>query len=288
MKRVAIGIATKNCEDTVRETVCSVARQTYPHELMEIIVVDGNSSDKTLSIVSEVLSRTDIQWQVYSDGGKGLGVARQVVVHEAQADYLVWVDSDVTVPEDHVGTLVEFMERNPGLGGARAMQEIANQTSLIARVENLSLMLKRGPLNVFDNNGIFRTKAMREVGGFDPHIKGAGEDVDLIMRMMRTGWLFSVSKAKFYHRLGSWNQIWQKRVRAGYGIHYLKHKHTTLSSPWNHTLPISWLVGVRDSMIAYRLTRQKASFLIPLLYSLKSVPWFAGFMKSHIDGYGHA
>jgi len=287
--KVTVGLCVKNGEKTVKEAINGVINQTYPNELMELIVVDGDSIDKTLSIVTDMISRMDMHAKIYSDGGTGLGVARQIVVDNARGEYLVWADADTVVPEDYVQKLVEFMKKNPHLGGARGIREVTNRTSLTGKLENLSLLLRITRRSVFDGHGIFRVKAIRQVGGFDTRIKRCGEDIDLIARMMEAGWPFSVSDVKFYHKSGSWNHVWNTSMGYGYGYHYRKHKHKYRDPvvPWSRSFPIVLTIGLRDSAIAYKLTHQKISFLLPFHYLFRSIPWWLGFAKSHIEGYGH-
>jgi len=83
--KVTIGFCVKNCEDTVKEALVSVVNQDYPHELIEIIVVDGKSNDRTMQIVKEILSSSDIKAKLFLED-KGLGFARQIVLDNATGD----------------------------------------------------------------------------------------------------------------------------------------------------------------------------------------------------------
>ena len=76
-----------NSEHTIRETLESVARQTYPH--VEHIVVDGGSKDATLSIVKEF---PKIKWVSERDEGhyhamnKGIAMATGEAIAILNAD----------------------------------------------------------------------------------------------------------------------------------------------------------------------------------------------------------
>ena len=58
---VTVGVVTKNSERTIHESILSVVEQDFPRDRMEVIVVDGNSQDKTLSIIKQCLSDTSIR-----------------------------------------------------------------------------------------------------------------------------------------------------------------------------------------------------------------------------------
>ena len=81
---------------------------------------------------------------------------------------------------------------------------------------------------------ICRVEAIREVGGFDTNMKGASEDMDLIYRVQKKGWVFSPNeKALFYHNCRpSLRGIWKQHEWYGFGSHYLRHKHRLLHPLW--------------------------------------------------------
>jgi cellulose synthase/poly-beta-1,6-N-acetylglucosamine synthase-like glycosyltransferase len=51
---VSVIIPTYNRRDTLRETLESIARQTYPSDCFEVIIVDDGSTDGTSEIAAEV------------------------------------------------------------------------------------------------------------------------------------------------------------------------------------------------------------------------------------------
>ena len=284
-KRVTVSVVVKNGEKTIGETIRSIIEQTYPHELLTVIVVDGMSSDGTLSILNKMLSKNDIETKILSDKGKGLGAARQIVIDNARSEYLVWVDADVVIPSDYVVDLVEFIEQDPHLGGARATRAILHPQCLTAKLQELSLLIRQTPGNAWDHLGILRMSAIREVGGYDTEIRGAAEDLDLIARIRKAGWLFSVGDATYYHTAGSWNEILHNRARAGYGIHYFRHKHEGIIRLWDRAPPIEFIVGLKEAAVAYKLTRRKVSFLLPVYYFLMCIPWWVGYIRGMLDRY---
>jgi glycosyltransferase involved in cell wall biosynthesis len=250
-----------------------------------LIVVDGNSTDRTVVIVNELLSTSDIETKILSDRGEGLGAARQIVIDNARSEYLVWVDADVVIPEDYVLSLVEFMEAHPHFGGARATREILQSSRLTSKLLELSLSIRQTPRNAWDAHGIFRMKAIREVGGYDIGMRGAAEDLDLIARLTKAGWVFSASNARYYHRVGSWKEIWHNRMRAGYGIRYFRHKHEGIIRIWDRAPPIEFIVGLKEAGAVYKKTRRKISFLLPIYYFLMCIPWWVGYIRSTLDRY---
>jgi len=298
--KVTVGMCVKNCEATVKEAIDSVINQDYPHGLMEILVVDGNSKDKTLSIIIDSISKTDIQAKIYHDNGKGLGVARQIVVNKALGEYIVWVDGDVILPKNYLSSQVEFMNQNPQIGAAQAKWGASKERTLVAVLENTSVLdygfkdAKTSPKSLGSGGGVYRARAVREVGGFDGHIKRAAEDRDVTARINAAGWLLSFNKnVELYHKYReTWMGLWGQYFWWGYGEHYISHMYGLRSChAWPHYLyripPVAFMAGLRRSLRAYKVSHQKISFLLPFHNFLKMIAWCFGFVKSHKEGYGH-
>ncbi len=95
--KISVVTITLNSAATVADTLRSVASQTYPH--IEHLVIDGNSSDDTLSIVQEH-GRSGIRVLSEPDGGiyhamnKGLRLAQGELVGFLNADD-VYQDAEV-------------------------------------------------------------------------------------------------------------------------------------------------------------------------------------------------
>jgi hypothetical protein len=45
--------------------------------------------------------------------------------------------------------------------------------------------------------------------------------------------------------------------------------------------------GILISSVAYRITRRKIAFLLPLFLFMKRAAWCLGFFNSHLASYGH-
>jgi glycosyltransferase involved in cell wall biosynthesis len=290
--QTTVGLCVKNSEETIEETVNSIACQDFPHEKMEVIVVDGKSEDRTLSIIQNGLSTSDIQMKIYDDQGKGLGPARQIVVDNARGIYIIWIDGDVVLPKDYVRNQVQFMIQNPRVGAAQGNWGISGTKSFVAMLENLGELdhkyEDRHPHTIGTIRGIYRVEAIKQAEGFDKFIKGAAEDIDLSFRIWKQGWLLAKNQVTLYHKFrATWSDLWKEYSWWGYGDHYISHKHPRLVVKW-HKVPIVCAIGgLLHAFTAYRVSYQKKSFILPLHHFFKASAWWFGFLKSNLDGYGH-
>lgn len=292
---VTIGMCVKNGESCIKEAIKSVVDQDFPHKLMEIILVDDGSEDRTLSVISDSISGIDIKTQVFHHEWKGLGASRNVVVDNANGKYIIWVDCDNLLPRDHVRKQVKFMEQNPTVGIASGRFKFRPEDNLISTLEGIEWTVNYyqcenkeilNPLGHFCGGGggsIYRIDAIRQVDGFDDRIRGSGEDFDAEFKVTKAGWsLYFATEAEFYHKCKkTWSALWRENLWYGYGGHYLLHKKRKA------TAPTAVLSGLRYLSVGYKLTHRKVVFLFPLQQAFKKIAWLFGFIKAHLDGYGH-
>jgi len=290
MKKVTIGICVRNCEKTIFDALESVIHQDFPLNELEIIVVDDGSTDKTLEIVKNFASGRDISFKIFSQPWRGIAAARNVVVRESKAKYIVWVDGDMRLSRDYLRKQVGFMDSHPSVGAAKGTYAIQTNRKIIALLENSrAIDLISLPSELWGTGGaIFRVSALRQIGGFDERIKGAGEDTDVIIRLQKKGWLTAKTEAKFYERYKeTLKELWSQYFWWGYGAHFVKHKHRNTVTVFTRLPLIAFLKGVLRFLIIYRRERKIMYILLPFYELFKETAWLMGFIISHLEGYGH-
>jgi glycosyltransferase involved in cell wall biosynthesis len=293
--KVTVGICVKNGAATLSDAVESVQAQDFPHGLIEVIFVDDGSTDDSLPIMRSYVRTMSISARVFSQEWRGLGASRQLVVEQAQGEYIVWVDCDMVLPKDHVRKQVEFMDANPRVGLAKARYGTVNCESVIAALENLPFVLydsNDGSLDVKlpgTGGAIFRVCALRQVGGFDVHLKGVGEDQDVAYRVKHGGWLIERSSAIFYERrVRTWAGLWKKWLWYGQGNFHLYLKNRNIFSLYRMNTIAGLVNGCLRMRDAYRKIHKSYVLLMPFQLAFTMTAWCAGFseekqhFRSHI------
>ncbi len=285
---VTIGVCVKNSEATIKESMTSIVNQDFPHELMEVIIVDGSSQDKTLLIIKETLSETGIETRFFSEN-KGLGFARQMVVDNSRGKYIVWVDGDVILSENYIKQQIQFMEKTPEAAIAAGKMGLIPNDNWVAMLESIGYVIEslnnyggRTSKLLGTRGSIFRVEAIKRIGGFDFKYK-SHEDTDVAYKLKFSGWKFFATKAVLYEKQKKkWKDIWKRHLWYGYGLHFLQHKHkgfNIFTSKTNDRIVIS--------SKAYKLTHKKVAFLLPLNFIIRKIAEIFGFLRAHFDGYGH-
>jgi len=100
---ISVIIPTYNRRDSLRNTLNSLAHQTYPGDYFEVIVVDDGSTDGTEEIVAETFPFTlRYFWQI----NQGDAAARNFGAQQSRADILVFLDDDMWVDPGYLTYLI--------------------------------------------------------------------------------------------------------------------------------------------------------------------------------------
>jgi len=110
-KLVSIIITTHNRCDQLIACLDSLTRMSYKN--VEIIVVDNNSKDNT---VSEISQRFPYVKVIQLKENKGAVLGRNTGMQHARGDYFCFIDSDIIVDEDLLTELVNLSESDESIG----------------------------------------------------------------------------------------------------------------------------------------------------------------------------
>jgi dolichol-phosphate mannosyltransferase len=76
------------------------------------LVVDGNSTDKTVQVAKEMGAEVVVQ----KGRGKGRAIAQALNYVGSDSRYVVFTDADYTYPAEYIPKMVEILEGNPDVG----------------------------------------------------------------------------------------------------------------------------------------------------------------------------
>ena len=85
---ISIAIATFNSAKTLEKTLQSIRKQTYPQEKIEVMVIDGGSTDQTINIARKY------KCKIIPNPKTDLIYAKHIGFLKARGEYLMYLDSD--------------------------------------------------------------------------------------------------------------------------------------------------------------------------------------------------
>lgn len=164
------------------------ALKNAPDNLLEIIVVDNASTDKTGEIASKVSKKA----RVVKEPNKGLTWARQRGFVEAKGEILAYVDADTRMPKNWFKILNREFSRHPivCLSGPYYyydLEEWQRKAIEAAYKGPLEAAYKTTKALVTGGNFAVKREALEKIDGFDTSIPFYGEDTNLARRIKKVG-----------------------------------------------------------------------------------------------------
>ena len=192
--KISIIVPTKDEEVVIGRCLNSLLELDYPSEKMEVIVVDGNSSDNTFEISSEFSTKFPGGFKVIKEqAAKGKPAALNLALPYLTGEIVAVFDAD-SVPEKDAlkkaascfadknisavqGRTTSLNEKKNVLTRVASMEERAWFQALISGRETLKLFV---PLN--GTCQFIRRNVLEELGGWDEN--SLTEDVELALRLV--------------------------------------------------------------------------------------------------------
>lgn len=123
MKKVSIIIACRNEEEFLGPCLLSLLEQDYPQEFIEIIVVDGMSTDQTWGVANSFRETyPNISLEVNLKRAKYSGINQ--VLPRMKGDYVAIVDAHSLYPKDYISRCAVELEvgQTDNVGGGRVFK----------------------------------------------------------------------------------------------------------------------------------------------------------------------
>jgi GT2 family glycosyltransferase len=213
--RISVIVCSYNGAATIRDCFAALERLEYPD--FEVIVVDDGSTDCTAAIAQ------GYGFRVTSSENRGLSSARNTGMEMATGEIIAYIDDDA-YPDPHWLTYLAstFLDtEHAAVGGPNIPPP--GRGIIADCVANAP----GGPLHVLLSdheaehipgcNLAIRKAALREIGGFDPQYRVAGDDVDICWRLRERGYTLGFNPAAivWHHRRNSVGAYWKQQQ--GYG-----------------------------------------------------------------------
>jgi glycosyltransferase involved in cell wall biosynthesis len=111
--RVTVAIPTFNRSALLRQTLEGIARQDYPPDCFEALVIDNNSRDDTARVAAD-FAASSLKLRCLLEAKQGLDHARNRAIAEAKGDIILFGDDDILVEPDWIAQMVAPFLNHPG------------------------------------------------------------------------------------------------------------------------------------------------------------------------------
>jgi glycosyltransferase involved in cell wall biosynthesis len=239
--KISVVVCTFNGSKTISKNLEALSKLQYPN--YEAIVVNDGSNDITEAVVREYVSKYG--FRLITTENRGLSNARNTGLESATGEIVAYIDDDAYPDPQWLTYLAnEFKRTNHvGIGGPNITAE--NDGPIADCVSNSPgnpvhvLISDTDAEHIAGCNMAFRRSVLKEIGGFDPQFKIAGDDVDVCWTLQKRGHTlgFSPSAMVWHCRRNSIKSYLKQQLNYGRAESQLEKKWPEKYNAAGH---ISW------------------------------------------------
>lgn len=277
---ISIIVPTFNEENFIDDCIKSLLNGSYPKELIEILIIDGGSTDSTHEVIATLTNASDANIQLLHNPKKITPAAVNIGITNAQHNIVIWVGAHAIYDNDYlvslVKTLIEKDYASVGgllspVGKTKTGEAIAVATTHKFGIGNAKYRYattRQSVDTVF--GGCWKKENITKIGGFNERWV-RNQDYEFNCRLREhIGEIILEPKAKcYYFCRETITQLAKQYYQYGFWRHqtYLKHPN---SFGLRQAMPVLLLLGLVCSAILAILDN-KLSLLLPLVYLLSSL-----------------
>ncbi len=109
MPLVSVIMPVRNEADFIERSLGAVMQQDYPHGKTEIIVADGNSTDDTRKIISDLSKNSEIEVKIVDNPELTAPFGLNRAIAQAKGDIIVRVDGHCEIERDYLSNCVKHL-----------------------------------------------------------------------------------------------------------------------------------------------------------------------------------
>ena len=284
---IAVIIPTLNEENFIERCIESVRMQTYPFQQMDVMIVDGGSSDQTRQIVLS-LQTAYPNIRLLDNSQRYQSAAFNIGVKASTAPYIIRLDAHATYDIHYIERCINLLHNHPEYGNVGGVCDILPQNeSLIARANALLNHLSFGiggaafrmatTAQAVDSVpfGAFPRRVIEQVGGMRADL-ARGEDNEYNSRIRKAGytvWLDPDIRSTYYAR-ATWGASCKQMYANGVSIGQLFYVDRAAIG-LRHLVPLAFVLAILGTFCIgcftiygwYLLAAILGAYLLAALYA---------------------
>jgi len=285
-KTVTIGVIAYNEQRYLQKLLDSIVEQSYSHKLIDIILVDSNSTDSTKSIMEKFKKENEKEFLsigVYDNLKRIQPAGWNVVLQHFNADVLVRVDAHAELNNDFVEKIMACLNSGEYVCGGTIVTVSDNKSmwmntlkkaeksvfgASIAKYKRLEKTRRYVDTAQF---AAYRREVTKKVGLFNEKLLRT-EDNEYHYRVRKAGYqiCFDPSIKSRYLMRGSFAELLKQKYQNGEWI-----GRTLFSCPqcisWYHMIPAIFVAGVIVSLVMVKIGIVFPAKLLWILYILANL-----------------
>jgi succinoglycan biosynthesis protein ExoA len=277
---LSVVIPVRQEELHIGAVLAELENQDYPHDRLEVLVADGNSTDGTAKVVEEFARQTSVCVRLLRNPVQLSSAGRNVGLRKARGEYIIFIDGHCHIPSKTLlRDVVELFEKTRAdclsrpqpltMPGNDLFQEVVAHARATFLGHGWDSTIYATDVEGFvspqSSGAIYRRNVFERIGYYDDDFD-ACEDVEFNHRVFKAG-LRSYLHPRLtvhYRPRGTLRSLWIQMIRYGRGRFRLLCKHRDCVS-LSQIIPAGLWLGLVLGGIASLMSAWAGGILVSIL-----------------------
>jgi len=254
--KVSFIVIALNAASTLPSLFKCLKRQTYPHKAIEVILVDGRSSDETKQIMKRFALDNDFNRTVVLDNeSRTLPCGWNVALAAVQGDAILRVDAHTTFPPEFITKNVHNLSKGEDICSGKVISIPAEKTNWSITLNEAENSMFGGSFAAFRHAdkaryvstaafAIYRKEVFDKVGSYNELLTRT-EDNEMHYRMKQAGYKFYYDPEIVSYRetRGTLGRLLKQKYFNGYWIGVTTGIEPRCFSVY-HFVPLAFIIAI--------------------------------------------
>lgn len=198
--KVSMLLVCYNSEKYVEASLTAYLNQDIGINNVEIIVVDGGSTDSTVLKCKNILSSSDVKFQIIHNSKKTLAAGWNLGIREAKGEFVCRIDAHSTIPSNYLSVAIarysELPAETAAIGGVLTNVSDSIFGGFATDFYSSKLGVGNSPFRIMSDGivesdtsvfGVYRKSLFDKIGFFDENLS-RNQDIEFHKRVIAAGY----------------------------------------------------------------------------------------------------
>ena len=225
---VSVIMPVRNEAEFIECGLRAIFAQTYPSDLLEIIIADGESTDETDSIIKKLKAETKIPMTIVNNPKRIAPTGLNLAVSNAKGEIIVRVDGHCEIEPEYVANCVKYLQsgKAEGVGGPIETVGETSSAQAIAIAMSSKFGVGGSAFRTVDDREMYvdtvafpgyKKETLEKVGAFNEELV-RNQDDEYNYRLRKAGGRILLApdiRSRYYSR-STFKSLWRQYFQYGY------------------------------------------------------------------------
>lgn len=256
---VSIIIPCHNEERFIGKCLDSILLNDYPKEILEVLVVDGMSEDKTQKIVEGYCGKYSFV-KLFRNYKRIVPSALNIGIINAKGDVVMRMDAHNSYEKDYITQCVSYMQNYPVDNVGGVLTTLPGSNTLIAKSISIALSSPFGVGNAYFRIGLkepkyvdtvpfgcYRRDVFERIGFFNENLV-RNQDIEFNLRLKKAGGkiLLAPEIVSYYYARSTIKGLFEQNFKNGFWVLY-STKYAKIPFSLRHLIPFFFVLSLLGS-----------------------------------------